>query len=52
MRKQNYSITDIKANLHADSINLSLDTIDKILKDEGFSPLPIERQLSLPVGDN
>jgi transposase len=40
LRKQNYSIADIKANLHADKQSISLDTIDKILKQEGFSPLP------------
>lgn len=40
LRKQNHAITDIKANLHAENIDLSLDTIDKILKEEGFSPLP------------
>jgi hypothetical protein len=40
LRKQNYSIADIKATMHADNINLSLDTIDKILKAEGFAPLP------------
>jgi hypothetical protein len=39
LRKQNHSIADIKASLHAEEINVSLDTIDKILKDEGFAPL-------------
>jgi len=39
-RKRNFSISDIKAALHADNQSLSLDTIDKILKDEGFAPLP------------
>lgn len=40
LRKQNYAITDIKVNLHADHVDLSLDTIDNILKEEGFAPLP------------
>ena len=40
LRKQNYSITDIRTNMHANNIDLSLDTIDKILKSEGFAPLP------------
>lgn len=40
LRKQNYSINDIKTNLHSDNTDLSLDTIDKILKAEGFVPLP------------
>lgn len=40
LRKQNYSITDIKANLHANNKVLSVDAIDKILKEDGFSPLP------------
>ncbi len=40
LRKQNYSIMDIKANLHADNQTLSVNAIDKILKKEGFAPLP------------
>ena len=44
LRKKNHAITDIKANLHADNIDLSLDTIDNILKEEGFSPLPKRTQ--------
>jgi len=38
--KQNYSIADIKVSLDAEVINISLDTIDQILKSEGFAPLP------------
>ena len=40
LRKQNHSIQDIKAVLSGEGISLSLDTIDKILKAEGFAPLP------------
>lgn len=40
LRKQNYSIADIRACLQADNISLSLETIDNILKAEGFAPLP------------
>jgi len=40
LRKQNYSIQDIRAVLDAQGRSLSLDTIDKILKAEGFAPLP------------
>jgi transposase len=40
LRKQNQSIQDIKSILSSDGINISLDTIDKILKSEGFAPLP------------
>lgn len=40
LRKQNHSIQDIKAFLDAQGTNISLDTIDKILKSEGFAPLP------------
>ncbi len=40
LRKQNYSIADIKVNLEADAKKISLDTIDQILKSEGFAPLP------------
>lgn len=40
LRKQNYSIGDIKTTLEAKATKLSLETIDNILKDEGFAPLP------------
>ncbi len=40
LRKKNYSIADIKALLYAESQPISMDTIDKILKNEGFAPLP------------
>ncbi len=40
LRKQNHSINDIKAVLDAKGQNLSLETIDNILKDQGFAPLP------------
>lgn len=40
LRKQNHSIQDIKAVLSSGGISLSLDIIDKILKEEGFAPLP------------
>ena len=40
LRKQNHSIQDIKIILEAKNYLLSLDTIDKILKSEGFAPLP------------
>ena len=40
LRKQNYAITDIRAALHAKDHAVSLDTINAILKQEGFSPLP------------
>jgi hypothetical protein len=40
LRKQNYSIGDIKTALDAKGTKLSLETIDNILKDEGFAPLP------------
>ena len=40
LRKKNHSITDIKVILEALKKSLSLDTIDSILKDEGFAPLP------------
>ncbi|MFA4937609.1 MAG: hypothetical protein WC575_05000 [Patescibacteria group bacterium] len=39
LRKQNYSITDIRACLHAEKKSISLDTIDQILKGEGFARL-------------
>lgn len=46
LRKRNHSIQDIKAVLLAEREIISLDTIDKILKAEGFAPLPkrTERQ--------
>ncbi|MCP4934073.1 MAG: MerR family transcriptional regulator, partial [bacterium] len=40
LRKRNYSIADIKSVLDADQCTISLDTIDRILKSEGFAPLP------------
>jgi hypothetical protein len=40
LRKQNHSIRDIQAFLYAENISISLDTIDKILKADGFAPLP------------
>jgi len=40
LRKQNYSIVDIKAALVAQGKSLSLEAIDNILKSEGFAPLP------------
>ncbi|MBW2005787.1 MAG: transposase [Deltaproteobacteria bacterium] len=40
LRKQNYSIADIKVSLESEEIKISLDTIDQILKSEGFAPLP------------
>ena len=40
LRKQNHSIQDIKSILSGLDISISLDTIDKILKSEGFAPLP------------
>lgn len=40
LRKQNYAITDIRATLYAQDQALSLDTINAILKQEGFAPLP------------
>lgn len=40
LRKRNYAITDIKATLEAKGQRVALDTIDKILKAEGFAPLP------------
>jgi hypothetical protein len=39
-RKQNYAITDIRVALHAKNHTLSLDTINTILKKEGFASLP------------
>lgn len=40
LRKRNFSIADIKSVLDADQCVVSLDTIDRILKSEGFAPLP------------
>lgn len=40
LRKQNFSITDIKVVLDAEERTVSIDTIDKILKSDGFAPLP------------
>ncbi len=40
LRKRNYSITDIKVFLDSKGKAVSLDTIDKVLKSEGFAPLP------------
>ena len=40
LRKRNYSITDIKVLLDSKGKAVSLDTIDKVLKSEGFAPLP------------
>lgn len=40
LRKKNYSIQDIKVVLDAKEQPLALDTIDKILKEAGFAPLP------------
>jgi transposase len=40
LRKQNHSINDIKVVLDAEGMTVSLDTIDKILKSDGFAPLP------------
>ena len=44
-RKKNYSIVDIKTALAAQGYAISLDTIDKILKEEGFAPLPKRKRL-------
>ena len=40
LRKKNYSIQDIRMALSTQNISVGLNTIDQILKDEGFSPLP------------
>jgi transposase len=40
LRKKNHSIQDIRAMLDSQGQSVSLDTIDKILKAEGFAPLP------------
>lgn len=39
-RKQNYSITDIRVALQSKEHHRSLDAIDRVLKKEGFAPLP------------
>jgi len=38
-RKKNYSIVDIKSALDAEGEKVALNTIDRILKAEGFAPL-------------
>lgn len=45
LRKKNYSIQDIRMALSAQNISIGLNTIDQILKDEGFSPLPRRTRL-------
>jgi len=40
LRKQNHSVPDIRAVLEAQDTTLSLTAIDRILKQEGFAPLP------------
>lgn len=40
LRKHNYSVVDIKVALEAKGEKLSVNTIDQILKSEGFAPLP------------
>ena len=40
LRKQNHSINDIRAILESKDKKISLETIDQILKSEGFAPLP------------
>jgi len=40
LRKQNHSINDIKAILESKDKKISLETIDQILKSQGFAPLP------------
>ncbi len=39
LRKQNYAVTDIKSVLDARGRTVSVETVDKILKAEGFAPL-------------
>ena len=39
LRKRNYSIADIKSVLDAGQCTVSLDTIDRILKSQGFAAL-------------
>ena len=49
LRKKNHSIQDIRSMLAAQNISIGLNTIDLILKDQGFAPLPrrshLERQV-------
>ncbi len=40
MRKQNLSVPDIRTALAAKGITISLSAIDRLLKQEGFAPLP------------
>jgi hypothetical protein len=40
LRKNNHSVPDIRAILAAEENDISLATIDNILKQEGFAPLP------------
>ncbi len=40
LRKQNYSIHDIRITLESEGYIVSLEAIDDILKAEGFAPLP------------
>ncbi|MCK4761639.1 MAG: hypothetical protein KAW12_05520 [Candidatus Aminicenantes bacterium] len=40
LRKKNHSVGDIKTVLNAKGQQISLVTIDNILKDQGFAPLP------------
>lgn len=40
LRKQNFSIQDIKSIFEAKDRHISLDTINNILRAEGFAPLP------------
>lgn len=40
LRKKNHSILDIKAILEAEGNKISVNTVDNILKTEGFAPLP------------
>jgi len=44
-RKKNLSIVDIKAKLDSLGFQCSLDSIDRILKSEGFEPLPRRTRL-------
>ena len=40
LRKRNYAIGDIRVALQAEGLNLSIASIDKTLKEQGFAPLP------------
>lgn len=40
LRKQNKSVYDIEAYLKEENTPVSVSTIDRILRDEGFAPLP------------